>query len=258
MGLTIHYGLRSRTRSPKKARELVARLRGRALDLPFKQVGDLIELQGEECDSDSCDREDPKHWLLIQAGQFVDIPDPAGNGSYSYGVSPTHVIAFSAWPGEGCEEANFGLCRYPARIEVDDPVRRGRKRMLRTKLGGGWYWHSFCKTQYASNAKCGGVEHFLRCHLSVVRMLDFAKELGILDEVSDEGEYWERRDIKALAEEVGQWNELIAGFAGKFKDFVGDIQPESRVESAITEYPDFEHLEAVGADRLDTIGQDKE
>jgi hypothetical protein len=42
MGLTIHYALKSNTRSLKKARELVAQLRGRAMDLPFAQVDDII------------------------------------------------------------------------------------------------------------------------------------------------------------------------------------------------------------------------
>jgi len=29
------------------------------------------------------------------------------------------MITFTAWPGEGCEESNFGLCQYPA--ELVDP-----------------------------------------------------------------------------------------------------------------------------------------
>jgi hypothetical protein len=238
MGLTIHYSLRSSTRSPKKARELLARLRGRALDVPFERVDDIIELSGPECNYEQYDREHPSRWLLIQAGAFVD--DPRNKG-YSYGVSPTHIIAFSTWPGNGCEEANFGLCRYPATIEVDNPVRRGQRQKIRTRRGG-WRWGSFCKTQYASNPEVGGIQNFLRCHLSVVRMLDHAKELGILQSVSDEGDYWEKRDIEALAREVGHWNEMVAAFAGQMKDIVGD-----ELISAIAAYPDFEHLEAAGA-----------
>ena len=42
--------------------------------------------------------------------------------------------------------------------------------------------------QYASNPDCGGVENFLRCHLAVVKLLDHAATLGILKEVSDEGD----------------------------------------------------------------------
>ena len=239
MGLTIHYCLKSSTRSAKKARELVAHLRGRALDLPFAQVEDIIELNGEACDFDQCERDDPHRWLLIQAGQYIDRPAPGG-GAYSYSVAPKHVIAFETLPGDGCEAANFGLCRYPAQIEVTDSNWPHRKRKLRTGLPG-WTWSSFCKTQYASNSKCGGVENFLRCHLAVIKMLDHAKSLGILDDVSDEGDFWEDRDVRALAQQVGEWNEMIASSVGELKDLLGN-----EFDSAITKFPDFEHLEAAG------------
>jgi hypothetical protein len=41
-------------------------------------------------------------------------------------------------------------------------------------------------------------------------MLDHAKQLGILKSVSDEGDYWQGRDIEALARNVGEWNETLA------------------------------------------------
>jgi hypothetical protein len=75
-------------------------------------------------------------------------------------------------------------------------------------------------------------------------MLDHAKQLGILASVSDEGEFWEKRDMKALAREVGEWNEHIAGLAGKLKDMFG-----GNIEAPITRFPDFEHLEAKGQQR---------
>ena len=239
MGLTIHYSLKSSVRSPKKARELVAHLRGRALDLPFAQVEDIVELKGEACDFDRRERDDPHRWLLIQAGQYIERPAPGG-GTYTYKVAPTHVIAFETVPGDGCEAANFGLCRYPAHIEVTDPDRREQKKRLRTGLSG-WTWSSFCKTQYASNSACGGVENFLRCHLAVIKVLDHAKSLGIVEEVSDEGDFWQDRDVRALAKQVGEWNEMIASFAGELKDLLGD-----QVDAEITKYPDFEHLEVAG------------
>ena len=246
MGLTIHYSLQSGTRSPKKARELIAWLRGRALDLPFERVGDIIELTGAECDYKTRDRDDPHGWLLIQAGQYIDRPARDG-GTNSYSVAPTHVIAFETLPGPGCEPANFGLCRYPALLEIEEKEQYeyGKgfvtpRRRIRTQLTG-WHWSSFCKTQYASNSDCGGAQNFLRCHLAVIKVLDQAKSLDILDEVSDEGDFWEKRDVRALAEEVGDWNEMIAAFAGELKDqFGGDL------EAPITSFPNFEHLEARG------------
>lgn len=231
MGLTIHYSLKSNSRSVRDIRHNVELLRQRALDLPFKSVTDLVELQGDDCDWQALADNDPNRWMLIQAGQYIE------RGGRNYSVSPSHLIAFSAYPGDGCEEVNIGLCRYPSTIEVETDY--GTKR-VRTGLSG-WTWSSFCKTQYASNPTCGGVENFLRCHLSVVRLLDHAQKLDILDNVSDEGEFWDKRDLKALTTEVGEWNSMIAAWAGQFKDLVGE-----GVEAEITKFPNFEHLEAEG------------
>ena len=107
MGLTIHYTFQSDTRSVPKARRVVEQLRQRALDLPFEEVGDLAELGGAECDFDNHDQDDPHHWMLIQVGQYIEHEDR------HYTITPKHLIAFSTWPGEGCEQANFGLCHYP-------------------------------------------------------------------------------------------------------------------------------------------------
>lgn len=47
--------------------------------------------------------------------------------------------------------------------------------------------------------------------------------------------------MKALAREVGVWNEGMAGLVGQLKDmFGGDFA------APITKFPDFEHLEAKG------------
>lgn len=169
-------------------------------------------------------------------------PEPISRRAATIITFPQHVIAFTAQPGDGCEPANFGLCRYPATIQIDDhrPGAVGGKRRVKTGLTG-WRWESFCKTQYASNPDCGGVENFLRCHLSVVVLLDFAQSLGLVEEVSDEGNYWEARDAETLAKEVGVWNAMIAGFAGQLKDALGN-----GVASAITQFPNFDHLEARG------------
>ena len=134
MGLTIHFRLRCNARGAKAVRAQLVRLRERALDLPFARVDDIIELAGPACDYQGYAREHPNRWLLIQAGQYVD--DPRRQGA-SYGVAPTQVIAFSTWPGEGCEEANFGLCRYPATIEVDDPHCEPTAGLQPQRLQGG-------------------------------------------------------------------------------------------------------------------------
>ena len=103
MGLTIHYSLHADADSPTKARRLVEDLRRKALDLPFSEVGPVIEAGGDSADFDDPDPTDPNRWLLIQSGQYVE------RDGRHHRVTPTKVIAFSTWPGQGCEEANFGL-----------------------------------------------------------------------------------------------------------------------------------------------------
>lgn len=240
MGLTIHYTLKTGLTDPEDVRVLVESLRQSARDLPFKEVGDLVEMQGKDADFQHSDKDDPNRWLKIQAGKYVD---DASDRHTSYSVQPLHIIAFSTWPGEGCEEANFGLCRYPAFITPDKRPMR-----LPTQLNG-WRWRSFCKTQYASDPRCGGLQNFLRCHLCVIRMLDLIAKTCLVElEVSDEGGYWQDRDLEKLAREIGDWNELIAAFSGILKDAAG--AQDVALESAIAGFPNFEHLEARGRERL--------
>jgi rubredoxin len=85
-------------------------------------------------------------------------------------------------------------------------------------------------------------ENFIRSHLAVIRLLDAAKAIGILEEVEDEGHFWEHRDVKVLVETVGRWNAGLAGLVGLIKDdFPGQI-----IAAPITDYPNFERLEAEG------------
>jgi hypothetical protein len=72
--------------------------------------------------------------------------------------------------------------------------------------------------------------------------------------VTDEGGYWTQRDEKALVEEVGQWNAMIAGFVGGIKDVLGG----KAVDSEITKFPNYEHLEAEGRAEENDRNQDSE
>lgn len=235
MGLTIHYSLKTRGNRAEASR-IIHALHDAAQDLPFKELGDVVILSGVEIQRRLDDRNDPLRWLLIQAEESVELEKRDG-WSRSVRVASIEVVAFSAWPGEGCEESNFGLCRFPRSIEADG------KRVPITLVG--WQWSSFCKTQYASNPDCGGVANFLRCHLTVIAMLDKARALGCLDKVSDEGHFWDNRDLKTLMAEIGSWNEMIAAFGGVLKEMAG-----VEVQSAITEFPNFEQLEAAGQDKI--------
>ncbi len=243
MGLTIHYQLAS-TGDEARARELVQQLRQAALDLPFEHTGEIVEFRGGECDWKERAEDDPWRWLLIQAR--TDIALPVTPAERSRGVRremdvlPQHVIAFETEPGAGCEPANFGLCQYPRTVSHPEFGK------LQTKLQG-WSWDSFCKTHYASDPRCGGLPNFLRCHLSVVALLDEVEKLRVLRKVSDEGEFWETRSLERLTQEVGEQSAMLASLFGALKDTWGKASDGAgAVEAPIAAYPDFEHLEAAG------------
>ena len=76
--------------------------------------------------------------------------------------------------------------------------------------------------------------------LSIIRLLDETKTMGLLGRARDEGRYWENRDAKALAETVGEWNSQLAALVGQIKDGLrGHI-----IAAPIIDFPNYEHLEA--------------
>jgi len=240
MGLTIHYTLTSDVKRPEDAVALLEKLRLRAADLPFKLVGDVIELHGTPAyDPDHLDRSDALTWLKIQACQPQKL-ERDGEEVWT-SITPNDLIAFPLFPGDGCEMANFGLCRYPETF-LD-------KARLRPSDGDGWRWSSFCKTQYASNPDSGGLPNFLRCHQGLVTLLDYAAEIGLLASVEDESGYWKHRDEAALVKEIERWNRMMAGFVGAMKDkLTKPGGPARSVQAEITKFPNYEHLEAKGRD----------
>jgi hypothetical protein len=137
---------------------------------------------------------------------------------------------------------------------------------VKTGLASTWRYSSFCKTQYASGEQYGGIPNFIRCHLCVIHLLDRIGELPTMKvETDDEGKYgrsyytddpWaEKRvytwhdgkyDVKALVEEVGEWNTMIAATFGAINDVVRACDSSLHMDSPITGFPDFEHLEFKG------------
>jgi hypothetical protein len=243
MGLTIHYQLAT-TGDEAHSRKLVQQLRQAVLDLPLQRVGEIAEFRGDQCDWKQRAKDDPHRWLLIQAHTQIALPvepwEKRRGITRDMEVLPQHVIAFETLPGDGCEPANFGLCQFPS--EVSHPEFGKFKTRLK-----GWSWHSFCKTHYASDPRCGGLPNFLRCHLGVVALLDEAEKLGFLGKVSDEGDFWETRSLDRLTKEIGEQSAMLAGFLGALKDAMGQAPGGAgTVEAPIAAYPNFEHLEAEG------------
>lgn len=216
MGLTIVYTLRTDEEEPAAIRQLAKKLRDRAAKLPFHSVTDVIGLRDEQADYRRSTIDDPNWWLLIQAAECLDgdarhIPAP-----------PCYLIAFTTVPGGGCEPANFGFCKCP----------RGLK---------GWRWSSFCKTEYASRAEHGGAMNFMRCHISVIKVLDYARELGIETHFSDPSGYGESRRPEDLLQAAGGWTPRIGSFMARHQG-----EPEETFLRNILFFQALEGLERAG------------
>jgi len=120
MGLTIHYGMTSKTRSTARAKTLVERMRQLALDLPFEKVDDEVQHLGPDVCQRPLDDLRPNQELfstVLDGCQHVDIPWHRKQ-SASVTVQPLEMFSVSTNPGPGSEWASFGLARYPVEIEV--------------------------------------------------------------------------------------------------------------------------------------------
>ena len=251
MGLTIHYNLEF-TGSEEQVLEILQKAKHKAENLAFENVDDIKNFDGLDIERILETRE-PKEdvWALIQAGGYVREKMKDG-GQRHHDFNADKAMILSTWPGQGCEQANFGFCKYPDKIKIRKLDFKQVERSTRKKPNT-WYWGSFCKTQYASNVS---IQHFLRCHLSVCRMLDYFKELGVKVKVSDEGKFWKKRDLQALASEVGCWNTMIAGFSTAFDKGLQNSDG-SIMESPIQEHPNFVSLVAESKSKLNKDNMDK-
>jgi hypothetical protein len=224
MGLTISYQLRLIAPTIDIVQEKVAALRTIAQELAFMTVGEIVTLQGPECVIDiEDDGQDPHLELKVHGSEITGI-DQAGKFSFRH---PSHIIGFRVIPGEGCSGADFGFRVYANQDDIQE-----------------WTWFSYCKTQYASSSEYGGLENFLTCHLRIIHLLDAAQKLGIECDVTDNGDYWEQRDLKALASTVTSDNQMMAMIMGAFKDIASD--QDATLEAPILDFPNFEYLEGEG------------
>lgn len=219
MGLTIHYKLSVVQRiSSAVVRELAGRTALYARKIGCAEVGDTVRAAGD-------DKLAP---LFVQVGE----PEDCCFGN----VAPTRGWLVEVCPGQGCESAVFGLCQYPRRV-------LSRTGMVPTGYGEGWLLKGRCKTQYAGEH---GWEHFLKCHRQIISLLEFWQQLGVLVEVTDEGDYWQTRSEEKLRNKLQQYDGLVAAVGGLFKDAAADSDTGLSVESPIFDYAHFERLEHEG------------
>ena len=200
MGLTIHYRIRAADTLTDNAIHALTQ-RARAHALT---LGAKQVSQVIEVESDF-----PLNWYFREAGDAEQWP--AGP------LPPQRGWIFSFDPGADSESVLLGLCRFP-----NVPC---------------WHWRGWCKTQYAAQH---GWEHFLATHRRVLDAIAFWRELGADVQVIDEGGYWETRSETALRAKLGEYDRLVAVFAGAMKD------SGAKVEGAIFSDPRFEQLEAEG------------
>lgn len=238
MGLSLGYEFRTSINA-ETARDLVHRMRKTALELPFSEMSDLCEWRVGD------DDQDPEAARILQmlGSQYGRKTLPDGEERW-INIPPRHVVMFNISPADGSETAAFGLAAHPPVMEFE---HQGQTHLIETDLAGQYSWTQVCKTQYAGLQQYGGVENFLKAHLSLVKLLDFIGTLPLKLQVSDDSGYWEHRDEVQLRRQLASWNGLIAAFAGQLKDQLG-TDPETGVQSPILTAPDFEHLEAKGLD----------
>lgn len=230
MGLTVHYQLSALKLDTAAARRVVKQ--GHALALRRQQAGEVHRVNAV--------REDVTAHPL--ARQWVMYSIPGSENTFSgIEVKPVEGFLFAVNVGEDCEPLTLGLCRFPETV-----LHNGAS--VPTKLGGGWRFAGFSKTQYAS---LHGWEHFLRCHRAVVESLAEWRALGVRVKISDEGEYWPRRSTATLRRNVEQMNGLVAAVAGTLKD--ADDGAGAGVQSPIFAHKDFERLEAEGEARAGAV-----
>jgi hypothetical protein len=226
MGLTIHYTL-----SVKKGTTV-----GQLKDL-LKGTRRLARRIGCDCVGRilHSTETDPT------APPFFD--SAPGNERLLAGGPGTHGWLVEVYPGKGCETAQFGVLRERRAI----PSKK-RKAVwpprYRTRLRLDW----FCKTQYAGEF---GWEHFLKCHQRVIRLLDYWRENGARVKVLDEGGYWRSRSERKLRRILGEYDRLIAGLGGVFKDGCDASGGRVSVKAPIFSYPNFEQLEHEGQQQFD-------
>jgi hypothetical protein len=260
MGLSISYRFKVKA-DVAAARQYVRQLHAFARTLPFDSVSDVDEYgppdgryEFERVDAGDDDWKPGDLYLVRKRDDGLEE---------TVRVPGLHVMTFRT-DVAGSETASFGLASHPPVVlhNEDVVVRRGRGRgrggeerrlgagpavEFPTRLRGWYAWSDCCKTQYAGNPKFGGVENFLRAHVSVFRVLDECKRLGMKTRVRDDGRYWRHRDEGKLIRRLREWDELIAGLVGRLSDAIGD--GHGPVVAPIKDRPDFEHLEARGAAR---------
>lgn len=268
MGLTINYDITAnKILESTDAAVAVEKMRQKALDLPFEEVSGVIHLKGrKQCNFKTYQRDKNKEdefMSCIMAASSVDISEHS-----SVSVCAKELFCFHINVGAGSEWATIGLATYPKTVTYVDSFKRKRK--IHTKMSQ-WSMGSFCKTQYANNPDCGGLRNFIRCHVSLIMLLEQISEIPEVDVViNDEGQFgtsyysddyqeayakgqqptyvWHdaTHDLEVLIKQIGEYDQWVAAFAGSLSEVLEDTDKNLTLEAPIKDRTDFEYLEFLG------------
>ena len=212
MGLTINYHV-SFKGTAQELNDKLELIRQKCLDLPFEQVDEIEHIRYS--------KEDINFFHQLQRDCFYPNNTPEAlaardkalrdrgldintmiNLTVSYGGNPKNyeMINWGIWAGEGCESTDVSFVK-----ERTD-----------------WRCNGFTKTQYAIS--------FVKCHLLVINVFDLLKQEGFIVEVNDEGDYWETRDLKALAKSLNEYTGMLESISGQLHEVTKDTDIKIEAE----------------------------
>lgn len=209
MGITIHWRLKFKG----SKRDVIAKLTAVgqiAKELEFDTVLPIWEHDFSKDYNDEAENKlkagkeaDSYRWQKIQAAPPFEEFEEDDRKGYRQPEDSKKYWGFGicCWTGAGCEPSNICLI---------------------TKDGLNWRGRSFTKTQYA--------ESFVTAHLKVVTLLDGIKRLGLLESVHDEAEYWEKRDLSVLAENINKSTDMIKAMRGMLEKSFKSMEIESPIK----------------------------
>ena len=213
MGLDINYAVNFNG-SAKELCQKIEVIRQKCLDIPFEEVGEIEHTLYSIDDvksynslqkatmfpNNSVKNLIKRNNILRERGVDVETMihlttryKPNSKGGYEF-------IEFHVWAGKGCENTSF----------------------IFIKKAKGWECKGWTKTQYSEN--------FVRCHLLVIKILDLFKEENFEITVKDEGDFWETRDYKILAENINDYTNLLNSISGQLKKAVKGIDMSFKAE----------------------------
>ncbi len=221
MGLTIHYTIEFQG-TARQLQTKLEQIKSACLDLSFEEVGEVkyvkitrdhikifkwlqVMLSYPNNGRDNLKMRDLiMDMLSVQTWQMIELGIWHHEGNRSRQEhKPTTIVSLALWPGEGCESCDLNF------------YKRGKV----------FVCHSFCKKQYAT--------HFVGCHLLVIKLLDMLEETGFKLDVSDEGSYWETRDLSVLGKNINDYTVLVSGVFDSLKQACDESEQNLSVESPI-------------------------